>query len=148
MGDREAVLRVEPMPGAPWCSVSFSLGHVLADDTAWVLRACPATDCPVLGRPQDSQLVPVTGRLTDASGRAWYRVEFRHPGPPPRRLALSPKPRLGTGRAAGSPSPPTRVSGRPRTVGWHVRGIDKDDLSHLNGACCRSYSQTSDRCVI
>ena len=79
VGDREAVPRVEPIPGAPWHSVPFSLGHVLAPagGTPLALHACPATDCPVLERPQTGQLVPVTGLLTDASGRSWHRVEFR-----------------------------------------------------------------------
>ena len=70
---------VEPAAGTPWIRVPMSVGHVVEPigDRELQLRACPETDCPVLARPQDGHLVPVTGRLTDAAGRAWHRVEFR-----------------------------------------------------------------------
>ena len=79
-GDPAAVPAVEPVPGIPWTTVPHSLGHVTEPArgaTVLQLRACPDTACPVLGRPGDGQLVPVTGRLTDASGVSWYRVEYR-----------------------------------------------------------------------
>lgn len=77
-GNREAIPQVEPIPGDPWRSVPFSHGHVLdpAGDTPLELRACPDLACPILERPQEGQLVPVTGLLTDAAGRVWHRVEF------------------------------------------------------------------------
>ena len=75
--DREAVPNVVPVPGTPWRTVPHSRGHVLEPVRGRLeLRACPAADCPVLERPEDGQLVPVTGRLSAESGE-WYRVEFR-----------------------------------------------------------------------
>ena len=79
-GGPDTVPEVEPVPGTPWTTVPYSLGHVAEsarDATVLQLRACPAPACPVLGRPEAGQLVPVTGRLMDASGREWYRVEYR-----------------------------------------------------------------------
>ena len=74
---RDAVPGISPPRGAGWDSVPYSLGHVLADSRGVELRACPAGDCPIAGRPQDGELVPVSGRLTDAAGREWHRVEYR-----------------------------------------------------------------------
>ena len=70
---------VEPAAGAPWARVPYSVGHVVEPigDRELQLRACPEPACPVLARPQAGQPVPVTGRLTDAAGRHWHRVEFR-----------------------------------------------------------------------
>ena len=78
-GGPTAVPAVDPVPGIPWTTVPHSLGHVAepARGGTLELRVCPDTACPVLGRPEDGQLVPVTGRLTDASGREWHRVEYR-----------------------------------------------------------------------
>ena len=78
-GGPATVPEVNPVPGIPWSTVPYSLGHVAEPARGGMLelRVCPDTACPVLGRPEDGQQVPVTGRLTAASGREWYRVEYR-----------------------------------------------------------------------
>lgn len=70
---------MEPVPGDPWHSVPFSQGHVLEPvrGAPLKLRVYPDMACPIQAHPEDGQLVPVTSKLKDDTGREWYLVEFR-----------------------------------------------------------------------
>ncbi len=66
----DPILSPQPVP--------YSHGHVLKwKGVPHSLRSCPQLDCPVLERPVQDDLVPVTGVLTDAEGEQWHRVEYR-----------------------------------------------------------------------